>query len=86
MDELILAIINMIDNAGLELSDSFEIGQLPEDGGLRFQFAPSRTNRTWMTKGNESTVSLLGLAKNSNQLICLQDLEKICYYLESQKI
>lgn len=85
MDELIIELIAMIQDAGLELSDTIDIGQLPEDGGIRFQFGPGTTNKTWLNKGNESTVVILGLAKNTNQLTALQDLDKICYYVESQK-
>lgn len=86
MDELINSIITLITNAGLSLSDAFEVGQLPTDGGLRIQVGAGTTNKTWLDKGNESTIPLVAFAKNINQLTAIQDLDKTSRYLEGLKV
>lgn len=80
MDELIALVLATIQN-NVTLSDTLQLRQLPESGGLAVQIAPSGTDKIFLTKKESYELNLLFLSKNVDQLIAFSELSSIDRYI-----
>lgn len=61
------------------------IGQLPQDGGLVMELAPSSAGETYLNGTSSDQMSLLFLCKHEKQLEALCTLEEVCRVLTRRK-
>lgn len=62
-----------------------EIGQLPENGGLVLQTAPSSSGSVYLDGSSDDNMSLLFLCKNKAQKTAIATLEAVCRTLTRNK-
>lgn len=84
MDQLIALILKTIQD-NVTLSDTLELRQLPEGGGLAVQIAPSAPDMIFLNKKEAYELNLLFLSKNLDQLIAFTELTKIDSYISKLK-
>lgn len=80
MDQLIALILQTIQD-NVALSDTLELRQLPEAGGLAVQIAPSGEDKVFLNKKESYELNLLFLSKNANQLTAYSELTLIDLYI-----
>lgn len=73
----ILSYISKLTGAG--------IGQLPEEGGLVLQIAPSSVGKVYLDGSSSDNMSLLFLSKYKTQRTAVANLEKVCNKLTRTK-
>jgi len=84
MEQLIALILQTIQD-NITLSDTLELRQLPEAGGLAVQIAPSAPEHISLNKKEAYELNLLFLSKNFNQLTAFSELSLIDKYVSRLK-
>jgi len=62
------------------------LNPLPTTGGIVIEIAPGNNTDIFLNKQANKTIPLLFLAKGTNQVTVLDNLYKICNYLQGLKV